>query len=182
MQGHDFYISHLFPSGMCPKVQVRPVNCVPMHLLIYLFICLELFWIKHQCSTWEARFAGVMIICLVPLSCCHVSFHYFKKRLANSFLVENSFRITEKEKERSGYLSIATKCAVLLQSLHRLFLDVSDGAITKLRKERLKNRVPTHLHNSFASTDLQPDPISVRYHRYPTQKDSTQYPNHSTVG
>ena len=30
--------------------------------------------------------------------------------------------------------------------------------------------VATHLHSSFALTDLQPDRISVRYHRYPTQK------------
>ena len=27
-----------------------------------------------------------------------------------------------------------------------------------------------HLHDSFALTDLQPDSISVGYHRYPTQK------------
>ena len=28
----------------------------------------------------------------------------------------------------------------------------------------------THLHKPFALTDLQPDRICVRYHRYPTQK------------
>ena len=32
--------------------------------------------------------------------------------------------------------------------------------------------VATHLHNSFALTDLQPDRINVGYHRYPTQNDS----------
>ena len=31
--------------------------------------------------------------------------------------------------------------------------------------------VATHLYNIFALTDLQPDRISVRYHRYPTQNN-----------
>ncbi len=86
------------------------VNCISMYLFVYLFIRLELFWIKHQCRTREARF--VMIISQVSLSCGHVSFHNLKKRLANSFLVENSFGITEKETERSSYLSLAAKFAI----------------------------------------------------------------------
>ena len=51
----------------------------------------------------------------VFLSCCHISFHNLKKRLTNSFLMENGFGVTgkrKKNKQTNSTLFTATKCAI----------------------------------------------------------------------
>ena len=59
----------------------------------YLFISFELFWIKQGHGTYEASLVLIVFLQLL-LSCCHVTFHGLKKRLADSFLVKYAFRVT----------------------------------------------------------------------------------------
>ena len=54
----------------------------------------------------------------VFLSCCHVSFHNLKKRLTDSFLMENGFGVTGKKTNKQQKIMLFT----LSHKMHHFIL------------------------------------------------------------
>ena len=71
----------------------------------------------------------------VFLSCCHISFHNLKKRLTDSFLVENGFGVTGKRKKKQTACYLKPQNAPFQFTLTSLFQDAMEFRLLSPKKE-----------------------------------------------